>query len=196
MEVFPTYKQTYSPFFSDSPKPIVEDKSKQYSTTGIILGTLGITGFIGVAIMAILNVVRNVKKPDQNERRQSIENSSQISRQSSSQIDRQSSSRISRQSSMAESEQTRRPSVSTAEPDISRTSSISRVSRTVSESDSDSSGSKEVIDMGISSALSPLPRRNNNDENNDFSLLKVSKEEVNEVMNILRQRNKAVSIYK
>lgn len=182
MEIFPTIIRTKTPFFTFTPVPVEEDKSKAYSTAGIVLGALGIAGGIGVAAVVVLNIIRNVKKPD-TERRPSIESSSQISRQSS---------QISRQTSSTRSESTRRPSVTTEESEISRSSSIRRSES--AGSDSDSSGSKEIIDMGVASAISPAPRRNDNGE--DFSLIKVSKDELNEVMSILRQRNKAVSLYK
>lgn len=173
MEIFPTFlMRSKTPFFTELAAPVVEDKTKYYSTVGIVLGTLGVFGGLGIAIMVILNIARNLKKPE-NKRRQSMDSSSQISRQTS-----------------AQSESTRRPSVTTEESEASRRSSISRSDR----ADSDSSGSKEVIDMGVSSALSPKPQRNDND--GDFSLIKVSKDELNEVMSILRQRNKSVSVYK
>lgn len=178
MEIFPTIIRSKTPFFTFTPVSVVEeDKTKAYSTAGIALGALGIAGGIVIAVMVVLNIARNIKKPD-NERRPSIESSSQISRQSSTRTH--------------ESEISRRPSVRTEESEISRTSSIRRSES--AGSDSDSSGSKEVIDMAVSSALSPAPRRN--DKGEDFSLIKVSKDELNEVMSILRQRNKAVSVYK
>jgi len=157
-------------FYTSTPLPIAlkTTTNDKYGTTGIVLGTVAGAGILS---LALLQIARNIRKPsNENEndrnRRQSIE-----------------SSRLS--TITEETEDTRRPSI------ISE-----NTERQSPESDSGSSeASKEIIEIvGGSTALaSPAPRRK--DQDNEFSLIKVNKDELNEVMNILRQRNKFASIY-
>jgi hypothetical protein len=157
-------------FYTSTPLHITINTmaNDKYGTIGIVLGTIAGAGTLS---LVLLQIARNIRKPlNENEndrnRRESVE-----------------SSRLS--TITEETEETRRPSI------ISE-----NTERESPDSDSGSSeASKEIIEIiGGSTALSsPAPKRK--DEDNTFSLIKVNKDELNEVMNILRQRNKFAAIY-
>lgn len=167
---FPTfYTRTPNPL----PTPVPQSKDS-YATTGIILGSVAGGGVLS---LVLLQLVRNIRKPDTDDkqRRQSIESTrTQDTRLST----------ITEESNLSET--TDRPSLKSNSPGSDSGSSDSGASE----------ASKEIIEIvGGSTALaSPAVKRN--DEDNTFSLIKVNKDELNDVMNILRQRNKFASIYK
>lgn len=160
MKPFPSF-YTRTPLPSHSPEKI--SNTENYGTIGLILGS--VAGF-GTLSLLVMQIVRSIPRPNNNnQRRDSIE---------SSRTDI--SSTATHLSTITE--ETERPSLYSTSP----------------SSDSDiSEASKEVIEIvGGSTALTPRPRR----EQNTFSLIKVNKDELNDVMNILRQRNKFAIIYK
>lgn len=158
--------QPFPSFYTSTPLPSTSKPPSKDNYATTGI-VLGTIAGAGTLSLAILQLARNIRKPSTNEN-----NNDRKRRQS---ID--SSSTETSSTFTEETESTRRPSITSKSP----------------ESDSGASeASKEVIEIiGSSPAI-----RRKDDNDNTFSLIKVNKDELNEVMNILRQRNKFASIYK